>query len=323
MNISKKIIGLSCLAVLAITSCKKDKIDEYAADQISKVYMPWAVGTKGYFSVLDSGKIVVDTSKNTVNVPVPVRRGGFVNTDQSIVDVSFDDQKVNALIQDGTLPANTVLLPSDCYTLESKDTVIMKDFAMKGTVTPKIKLDKLPAYAGKKVAIAVKISNSSKYDINADQNTVVLFIDVDRLVASYLMIPIAIVNPGFENNYNGWITVAGAAELKNTTGRTGKDLNFWSSSVTSGSVLQSFSNLRNGNYTLSAWYKSAGTGMFMVANDVQVALTPQGNWTKISIDFTVTDHTAQIGFQAVNAGGNFGAWEPWCDMDDFTLTLKL
>lgn len=322
MKIKRAIIGISILSVLAIVSCEKET-EKRDVNQTVKVYLPASAGENNVFSVLDSGKVVVDTAKNTVNFPIPVYRGGSLNLESFVVDVTVDEAKVNQLIQAGLVPANTVVLPADCYDIDTKDTVKRADFVLKGTITPKVKLSKLPTYAGKIAAIGIKISNPTKFELNDEMSSTVMLIDIDKLVSSYLTIPITVVNPGFESNYTGWATITGAAELKNASGRSGKDLNYWSSSVTSGSVLQTITGLRNGNYTLSAWYKAAGTNMYMVANDQKLALTPQGNWTQVTIKFTVSNRTAVFGFKAESAGGNFGAWEPWCDMDDFTLILNL
>lgn len=314
---------LPMLAFLGLASCEDNYITGDNAGDVVKVYLPGAANENNLYSILDGGEIVIDTTTKTVNFPISVFRSGFAKYEPLTVDVAVDDAKVNSLVQAGALPENTVTMSADDYVLDENCELTDQTFLLKGAIIPKIKLSKLDDYEGKTVAMAVNISNPSMYEINEEMNTIVFYFDVDELRANYLSISIDIVNPGFEDNYSGWETESGAAELKNATGREGNDLNFWSSSVTSGYVLQSIDDLPNGNYTVSAWYKMAGNNMYLYANGESLTLTPTGSWIQVSLDFTVTNHVAEFGFKAIDAGGNFSAWEPWCDMDDFTLIQKL
>lgn len=324
MKIHKGLIfGLTALLAATVPSCKKDTIKGESSNEVVQVYLPAAGNPDGLLSILDKSPVKVDLLSNTVNFSIPIYRGGFISNEPFTVDVSVDDKKVADLIAKGALPANTVLLNASSYLLNTKDSVRADNFIVKGTIVPKLKLDQLMQYAGKTAALAIRISNPSKYTINEQMNTVVMYFDVDKLSKDYLRVPINIVNPGFENGYAGWVTQAGLGELKNAGGMTGKDLNFWTSKVTSAHVLQTVNDLPNGNYTLSAWYKSAGTNMYVYANGKLLLLSPANSWTAVNLDFTVTEKKAEFGFKAIDATGNFSVWEPWCDMDDFTLIRHL
>lgn len=317
------ILGLTAFVLTAVTSCKKETLKGVQSNDAAEVYLPAAANENGLFSVLDKGTVVVDVATQTVNFAIPVYRGGFLKHEPFTVDVTVDNSKIAGLISSGALPANTVLLNADSYTLNAKDSLVSKDFIVKGAIVPKVKLNKLADYAGKTVALAIKISNPSKYQVNEKMNTVVIYFDVDQLKKGYLRVPVKIVNPAFEDNYTGWVTNAGLGELKSPAGRSGKDLNFWTSKVTNAHVLQTVRNIPNGDYTLSVWYKSAGTNMYVYVNGNLIPLPATTAWTQINVDFAVTDQTAEFGFKAVNATGNFAVWEPWCDMDDFSLVQRL
>lgn len=316
--------GLTVLVLTAVLSCKKDTINGVKSNAVVEVYLPAAQNQNGLFPVLSQGKVVVDPIARTIGFTIPVYRGGFLEHESFTVDVSVDDKRVTDLISSGALPANTVLLKAADYTLKPKEEVVSKDLIMKGSIVPTVKLADLDKYDGKIAALAVKISNSSKYKVNDEQNTVVLYFDVDILKKDYLTVPVTIVNPAFENGYAGWVTSTGpGGEFKNPDGRTGKDMNFWTNTVTDAHALQTVNNLPNGNYSVTAWYKSAGTNMYIYANGKSKLLTPTTVWTQVTLAFEVTDKKAEFGFKAIGATGNFSVWEPWCDMDDFSVTQHL
>lgn len=315
--------GLAALVLTAVLSCKKETINGVKSNDVVEVYFPAAQNVNSLFPVLSQGAVAVNPTARTIGFAVPVYRGGFLEQEDFTVDVTVDDKRVTDLISSGVLPANAVLLKAGDYTLNAKESVTSKNLIMKGAVTPIMKLQDLDKYDGKVAALAVKISNPSKYKINDEQNTVVLYFDVDVLKKNYLTVPVKIVNADFENGYTGWVTSAGLGELKNATGRSGKDLNFWTGAVTNAHVLQTVNNLPNGNYTVTAWYKSAGTNMYIYANGKSKLLTPTTSWTLVTLAFEVTDQKAEFGFKAIGATGNFSVWEPWCDMDDFSVTQHL
>ncbi|ALL06949.1 hypothetical protein AQ505_16515 [Pedobacter sp. PACM 27299] len=324
MKIHKNIsYGFVLLAMSAVLSCKKQTIIGVKSNEVVAVYFPAAQNPNGLFPILSKGSLSIDPIARTVGLTIPIYRGGFLEQETFTVDIAVDNRQITSLISSGALPVNTVPLDGADYTLDPKVSVSSKDMIMKGAAVPVLKLDRLDKYAGKTIALGVQMTNPSKYKLNEEQNTVVVYLDVDVLKRDYLTIPLKVINAGFENGYEGWVTSAGEAELKNANGRTGKDLNFWTGKVTSGHVLQTINNLPNGNYTVSAWYKSAGTNMFIYANGKSKLLSATTTWTPISLDFQVAEKKAEFGFKAIGATGNFSVWEPWCDMDDFTVIQNL
>ena len=135
-----------------------------------------------------------------------------------------------------------------------------------------------------------------------------------------------ITNPSFENDGTaGWVHKSmgaqgnnvfnikdGTTYLEKWTGRGG--------AVGSGSVSQELQNLPPGNYELSAAAQNiqedtptkAQTGAWIYAGDKKTAVTVRDTYT---VAFTYVTGKVTIGFEAVNATGN------WIAVDNFRLTL--
>lgn len=135
-----------------------------------------------------------------------------------------------------------------------------------------------------------------------------------------------ITNPSFESNgFAGW-----TQENMQTQGNTSFTLKAgntyvekWVGSgnaVGDASVVQTVKNLALGTYRLTVaahnTQESAATvlqtGAYIIANDQQTQVSSRSDY---SVDFTVFDGTAKIGFVAKNATGN------WIACDNFRLTL--
>ncbi len=137
----------------------------------------------------------------------------------------------------------------------------------------------------------------------------------------------SITNGSFEDGTNGW-TVNKMVIQTNDGMSTYKDgtkyLERWIAApglVGSGSVKQTITGLTNGVYRLTAAamnisQQNTGTaqvGAWIVGNGLRTAVTTLGTYT---LDFFVTDGTAEIGFVAEGASGN------WLGCDNFTLTYR-
>lgn len=135
-----------------------------------------------------------------------------------------------------------------------------------------------------------------------------------------------ITNPSFESNgFTGWLQ-----ENMQTQGNTAFTLKSgntyvekWTGAgnpVGDASVVQTVKNLSLGIYRLTVaaqnTQESASgvnqTGAYIIGNDQQTQVSARNNYT---VDFTVFDGTARIGFVAKNATGN------WIACDNFRLTL--
>jgi|GEM_PF-3033853 len=322
------LFGLMGLFFIILNSCKEDAIYGVVTNEQVKVYLPFRV-----FSVIDKGTAVLDTVNKTVNFPLSVLLGGSSKHEPFTVDVSFDNTfnqvKLDSLIQVGALPANTVLMPSDMCKIETKDTVKYLNYMTIGQIVPKIYVDSISNFYGKIVALSVKISNPSKFELNAEQSSTVLYFNVEDLLYSgafpITIVPVnTIINPGFNDSpySNGWTQTGDGWGTEG--GVTGNCLHYWTGTFpANGSTLQTVINLDNGRYKVSIYYKLAGQNIYLYANGEQKPLVANAYtaWTKLDLDFKVTDHTATFGIKVINSP-NSGNWEPYFNVDDVSLTFK-
>lgn len=137
----------------------------------------------------------------------------------------------------------------------------------------------------------------------------------------------SITNPSFEDGTNGW-TVTKMQLQTNDGMSTYKDSNTyierWIAApglLGCASVKQTVTGLSNGVYRLTAAAmnisqnneNAAQVGAWIVGNGLRTAVTTRNTYT---LDFFVTDGTAEIGFVADGASGN------WVGCDNFTLTYR-
>jgi hypothetical protein len=176
------ILKLSACLVLAIASCKQEYLEGIKSNPAVKVYLPGAEKTNGLIDGLVDGNLSIDSTANTADFSIAVYRGGESNFESLTVDVAADNTAIAGLIQSGGLPANTVTLDPADYVLAPKDSVVLDNHIMKGNIVPKIKIASLSKYAGKTAALGIKISNSSKQEINANLSKVVIFFNTDELI---------------------------------------------------------------------------------------------------------------------------------------------
>ncbi|MFC5281939.1 hypothetical protein [Pedobacter alpinus] len=182
MRITSSILKSLVLTLLVFTACKQETIQGIKATEAVKVYFPDAEKPNGLIEAISKTNMVVDTVAETVNFPVPVYRGGFYNLEQFTVDASVDNSAIDALILSGDLPANTVILTPGTYSITQKDTVKKSSDILKGTITTRVKKSSLIDYAGKTVALGLKISNPSMYEVNEDLSKVIIYFNVDDLL---------------------------------------------------------------------------------------------------------------------------------------------
>lgn len=137
----------------------------------------------------------------------------------------------------------------------------------------------------------------------------------------------SITNASFEDGTNGWTVNKMVIQTNDgmSTYKAGTNyLERWIAApglVGSGSVKQTITGLTNGVYRLSASAmnisqqntNTAQVGAWIVGNGLRTAVTTLGTYT---LDFFVTDGTAEIGFVAEGASGN------WLGCDNFTLTYR-
>lgn len=130
-----------------------------------------------------------------------------------------------------------------------------------------------------------------------------------------------VLNPTFEadrvsqTTLTGWnITPADASNINSTSQRrTGR----WGAYITGTKILsQTITELPNGTYNLSVWFKSGGAGQVFAkgfgGSDMSSSVSAASGWTKKTISgIKVTNRTMQVGAQSSNG--------QWLALDDFEL----
>lgn len=181
------IYGLVVLAGVALAACNKEKYT-YGT---TNIFMPQAVNISGGLTAeypVPSGtdsstyNYTLDTENQKVNVILGVSRAGMQANEAFTVDVATNSDTIGQLLATGVLDASTMLMPSSLYTLPTSVSVV----AGKSENTFSLVLDiaqlKLSEYAGKTLALAVKITNPSKYTVDSSLATTIVLVDVDQLV---------------------------------------------------------------------------------------------------------------------------------------------
>jgi hypothetical protein len=180
---ASSILKLSaCALLMMVLSCKQEFLQGPKTTESVKVYLPQAEKANGLVAALNDSKLAVDTIAHTANFSIPVYRGGESAFDPLTVDVTVDNTSIAGLVASGALPANTVVLDAADFTLATKDTVALDNNIMKGNIIPKIKIAALDKYSGKVLALGVKITNSSKQEVNTAMNKVIIYFDADGLI---------------------------------------------------------------------------------------------------------------------------------------------
>jgi hypothetical protein len=139
--------------------------------------------------------------------------------------------------------------------------------------------------------------------------------------------PVALYNPSFEQKLEGWdITREGDGKFTIQTwpDQSGLYLLFYdptNRTSFNGSVTQTISGLPNGHYRFNMWGQKYGEGMYLVANDKIVPLTDE--WTRMFLEFDVTDGDARIGIACMGATGDTpekpSSWVDFAELEQQTI----
>lgn len=168
------------LMALGLAACEYQDIVEDVEYTQAKVLMPSA---QSNYIVNDPVKVPVDTLTGKINIPLGVYRSGLESLESFSVTITASTENIPT-------DAETVLLPADAYTLPTSATVA----AGQRNATFYLSLDrnKIQSYLGKKLALAVSISNPTKYTLNEalSKTTVVFsvneFFGLGNVTAKYL-----------------------------------------------------------------------------------------------------------------------------------------
>ena len=143
--------------------------------------MPEVAGRQGVIAGLADGQLSVDTTAKTADFSITVYRGGFGDTSTFSVEAGVNNDLIEPLISSGALPAGTVPLGSDAYTMVTTVPLQYQDGVMQGRLQPRISIAALSAYTGKTVAIGMELKSSTKFSINDTMRKVVIYFNVDSL----------------------------------------------------------------------------------------------------------------------------------------------
>ncbi|MGX5689192.1 DUF1735 domain-containing protein [Arcticibacter tournemirensis] len=213
MKFHKSISTLFACLLMFSSACKQETIEGINAtgNEPFKVYFLNGKD-KGIINGIQDTKMEIDVKTQTANFPIPIFRGGQAGSEPFTVDIAVDNSAIPALILSGDLPANTVVLDPASFTLVATDTLQVEHDMMKGNAVPKVKIRSLGQYAGKNVAVGLKITGTSRYSVSDNMNRVVLYFNVNS-VAGLIGFPLAASN-------NGKINLVSAGYTLNRTTNT-------------------------------------------------------------------------------------------------------
>ncbi|WP_126971641.1 DUF1735 domain-containing protein [Gynurincola endophyticus] len=205
------IFFLSAICLLFGYSCKQELLEgpKASGNEPFKVY--FLNGTdNGIINGLSGTDLSINRNERTADFPIRIFRGGQAGSEPFTVKVTADVSTIEALIQSGALPVNTVVLDAASFTFQEDVTLTVEHDMMKGNLLPRIKIDQLEQYIGQHVAIGFKISGTSRYTINEEMDNVVLFFNVNSLAG-----PVQFTEANAGNN--PVINVANTSFTVNTT----------------------------------------------------------------------------------------------------------
>jgi len=187
--------------VALMDSCKYDIIKDAAyPDQL--IYMPAALYNNYMINTVPAAvgsvptpgyptRFTIDTIARKTNILLGVYRSGVDLNGAFTIDVAVNNDTINKLLAiAGKLPAGTLLLPADKYTLPAS--VEMKDGAELSKFDLAVNLDYLLAnYPAQSFAIAVGISSAAR-KTNPKYATTIIVLDtkIMKPTASFTAVPI-------------------------------------------------------------------------------------------------------------------------------------
>ena len=152
---------------------------------LTKIYMPQAFTGTTFYAVPTGKNFSIDSINNKINISLGVYRSGLQKLESFSVQVAIDNDTINKLIG-SNLITKTILMPLDMYTIPTS--VIVPDGLR--DVSFNLSLDKAklttfyntPSNAGLSLALAVYISNPTKYELNQAISKVIIIVDVPKVL---------------------------------------------------------------------------------------------------------------------------------------------
>ncbi len=173
--------------ILFFNSCKKSDSDtDYG---YAKIYLPQAInlsaGVNNNYPVpsgTDSTtyNYKIDAVNKKLNIILGVSVSGEAASAGYTVNIKTNSDTVNQLIANGTLDASTVLMPASIYSLPTQLSVLPG--VRSNTFFLSVDIAQLKAnYTGKKLALAVKLSEPTTYPLNESISTAIVIVNVNSL----------------------------------------------------------------------------------------------------------------------------------------------
>lgn len=139
---------------------------------------------------------------------------------------------------------------------------------------------------------------------------------------------LGLINPGFEDGFNGWKSVAttGVPYLENKGVDKSKSVTFWKGSNYNAVTSQSVSGIANGSYELSAMTNVSAADVFdlfgqSAGNVSKLTLAATTALVKNKVTVSVTDSSLEFGIKGSGEGNAIPAGK-WIVFDSFELKLK-
>jgi len=179
------------MLMTVLIGCKKgDGSLDYG---FAYIYMPQSLqsGNTGIVYTVPSGydsatyNYKIDTPNNKLDIMLGVLRSGKLPNDAFSVDIITNADTINKAIADGSLVQNPdagdniILLPEGYYTLPQ--TVNVPNGQYQATFYLSVDINQLKTLSGKKAAVAVSLTNPSKYQLNSANSETIVLINVDAL----------------------------------------------------------------------------------------------------------------------------------------------
>lgn len=188
MKIKHSLWGLVGLLGLLYSCTQTGEVFDQESLPSAKIYIPAAVNRV----VIPSASAVyrIDSVAGKIYIPIGVGRSGLQSKEAFTVKVAVDNDTINQLIADGILNDVTVFTP-DMYSLPGSYTVEANKDG--GELELAIDVAKVSPMMDKTLALAVRISDPSKYSINNSLSTVVITFNYANIFG----------DPSFIDDYNG------------------------------------------------------------------------------------------------------------------------
>lgn len=182
-------IGMLLAASLAFSACQKEDAEKDYGSPL--IYMPQStnisMGLNAMYPVPHSSNnesptgynYVVNEAKETTNIILGVTLAGTAASAYSI-DIEVDNDTLQQIISGGSLGPDYIAMPASGYSIPSR-----LDVPSGGAATFHLEVSNSliinPAYFGKHLLLAVRITNPSKYSIDAARATTIVDLNIAAL----------------------------------------------------------------------------------------------------------------------------------------------